>query len=403
MANERSATAVGRAVLRTQSDDRLIRLTREGHDSAYEEIVRRYRSRLVRQAAAIVPPHRAEDVVQESLARALPAMRANDTEIALGAWLATIVRNRSLNDLRDEHGPHEQLDDQYDGVPQPPTVAAQRQEIRDVVLAIGALPEQQRRALVGRELEGRSHEEIADELGITAGSARGLIYRARIAVRDSLGAIVPVPAVRMLLETGGGEASAAVAGAGAAVAGSSGGMKAAVGVLAVLATVGSGVAIERRLGDRDGNGAEGVARADAAEPGRESGDGSRDPAPSGSGSAPGGDDADGSGDGGRDDGDGRDGPDRDGGDDSSGPGEGNRQEDDDHSGPGGGGDEDEPEEEEEDRSEGSGHSGSGGGRSGSGGGDNEPEEPEEPEEDNSGPGNGGDPEGDGADDEPVGE
>ena len=267
MASERSGTLLGRAVLTTQSDERLVRLTRDGHDAAYEEIVRRYRPRLVRQAATIVPPHRAEDVVQESLTKALAAIRSNDSRIALAAWLATIVRNRSLNDLRDEPGPHEELDSQYDGVPQPPAVAAERQEVRDVVEAIGALPEAQRKALVGRELEGRSHDEIASELGLTKGAARGLIFRARSGLRDTLGVLIPLPAVRFLTELGTAEATGgAAAGAGAAAAGMSAGTKATVGVLAVLATVGSTIAIERSGDERDG-GSDGTPRAEAAAPG----------------------------------------------------------------------------------------------------------------------------------------
>ncbi len=250
MAERRSGTTLARAVLRTQSDERLTALTREGHDAAYEEIVRRYRPRLVNQAARIVPAHRAEDVVQESLTRALDAMRSSDARLALGAWLGTIVRNRSLNDLRDEPGPHDELDHQYDGVSQPPMLAAQHQEVRDVVVAINSLPERQRRALVGRELEGLSYEQIAAELGVTPGGARGLIFRARAGVRNALGALIPLPLVRFLMEAGAAEATGgAAAGAGVAIAGAGGGLKVTAGVVAVLATIGSGVALERRLGD----------------------------------------------------------------------------------------------------------------------------------------------------------
>ena len=124
--------------------------------------------------------------------RSRPCARATPGSPSALGW-RTIVRNRSLNDLRDEPGPHEELDNQYDGVPQPPMIAAQRQELRDVVVAIGALPEAQRRALVGRELEGLSHEQIAAELGVTPGGARGLIFRARAGVRDALGGVDPAP------------------------------------------------------------------------------------------------------------------------------------------------------------------------------------------------------------------
>jgi RNA polymerase sigma factor (sigma-70 family) len=411
---ERTGTALGRALLRAQSDARLVALTRDGHDAAYEEIVRRYRPRLVRQAAAVVSADRAEDVVQESLTRALAALRSGDAEIALAPWLATIVRNRSLNELRDAPPAHEPLDDRYDGVAQPPQVAAEREEVRDVVLAISALPPEQRRALVGRELEGLSHAQIATELGVTAGAARGLIFRARAGLREALGALIPLPIVRFLMEAGAAEATggaAAGVGAAAAGAGAGGGMKAAVGVLAVLATVGSGVAIERNLADR-GNEPSSQAQANAG-PGNDargpsSGRGEDSPITASStdgngnsgpgGDAPGrarGDDDEDEGEGSDRERDGDDsgegggpghggGGDREDRDDRSGPGGGGSAPDDDHSGPGGGGEElDEPEE-PDDPDDDSGSSGPGGGghggSSGSGsGGEDEPEEPDEDE------------------------
>src|SRR5690349_11417810 len=100
---------IGRAALDCQPDSRLVALVREGSDRAFEEIVRRYRRRLVAYAAAIVGPDRAEDVVQESLVRALAAIRRRDAQISLRPWLYTIVRNRALHDRRDEPA-HERLD-----------------------------------------------------------------------------------------------------------------------------------------------------------------------------------------------------------------------------------------------------------------------------------------------------
>src|SRR4051812_21495153 len=110
MTVERKPGALGRIALRCQPDSRLVALTREGSDAAFEEVVGRYRRRLVSFAAGIVPPHRAEDVVQESFVRAFASMRDQgaDAEINLRPWLYTIVRNRALNDLRDEPA-HEHL------------------------------------------------------------------------------------------------------------------------------------------------------------------------------------------------------------------------------------------------------------------------------------------------------
>ena len=96
MDGESRLRPLARALLRTQSDHRLVALSREGRESAFEEIVRRYRPGLVSFAAAYAPGDVAEDVVQESLASAWRSLRESDTEIQLKPWLYTIVRNRAL-------------------------------------------------------------------------------------------------------------------------------------------------------------------------------------------------------------------------------------------------------------------------------------------------------------------
>lgn len=64
--------------LRTQPDRRLVSLVRNGYETAFEEIVRRYGKPLGRYAAAIVPSHRAEDVTQDAFSKALLALRDTD-------------------------------------------------------------------------------------------------------------------------------------------------------------------------------------------------------------------------------------------------------------------------------------------------------------------------------------
>lgn len=60
-----------------------------------------------------------------------------------------------------------------------------------MVTAVGALPERQRDALVLRELEGRSYEEIAVQLGVSDGAVRQLLNRARNTLRASVTAVTP--------------------------------------------------------------------------------------------------------------------------------------------------------------------------------------------------------------------
>jgi RNA polymerase sigma factor (sigma-70 family) len=235
---------LARVALRCQPDARLVLLAREGSDAAFEEIVRRYRAPLVAFAGGIVSTHRAEDVVQEVLVKAHAALPATDGVLKLKPWLYTIVRNRALNDLRDERA-HEQLDESIDGVPQPPEIAARREELGQMVARVRALPEAQRKALVQRELEGRSHQEIATAMGATPGAVRALIFRARTTLRDGVGVLIPIPLLRALL-SGTLQTDAGGAGLGAAglTAGGGGIALKTGGALAVGAlAIGSGLVL----------------------------------------------------------------------------------------------------------------------------------------------------------------
>jgi RNA polymerase sigma factor (sigma-70 family) len=241
--------------LRTQSDRRLVRLVREGYESAFEEIVRRYRRPLDRFAASMVGG-RSEDVTQDSFRKALEALRRADDEIELRPWLYRIVRNTALNDLRDRPPAAAELaEDLMAGGRSAATVAEERAEVAALTARLRALPQNQRAALVMRELEGMSHEEIAAALGISGGAARQAIARGRASVRAGFGALVPLPLLRALAGGGGDAATeAAVGGAGAATASGAGatllgggtGAALKVGLATVILAggVGAGVAID---------------------------------------------------------------------------------------------------------------------------------------------------------------
>jgi RNA polymerase sigma factor (sigma-70 family) len=252
MASNPRLRPLARAVLRTQTDDRLVALARRGKEGAFAEIVDRYRAGLVAFAAAYGPPD-PEDVVQESLIRAWDALRDSTGEMHLKAWLYTIVRNRALNARRDARV-YEPLADDLDGVRQPAEIVLTSEELDRVVGAIASLPEPQREALVRSALEGHTHAQIATALGSSPGAVRQLIYRARVNVRHAAGAVIPLPLVALLAEAGAGSAAAgataAASGAGAA-GGASLATKAAVVAAIGAAAVGTGIVIDRsRGGDR---------------------------------------------------------------------------------------------------------------------------------------------------------
>ena len=236
--------------LRCQPDSRLVSLARGGYREAFEEIARRYGANLTSFAGSIVPAHRAEDVVQEALIKAYRALPRSNADLNLRAWLYTIVRNTALNDLRDERV-HEHLDENWDGVPQPAEVAARRAELAVLFQRIKGLPPQQREALVRRELEGRSHEEIAAAIGGSPGAVRALIFRARSALRDGAGLLIPLPVLRALMDAGPVEPASGGAGLGGAAAtltagGGGAALKAGGAVVVGVLAIGSGIAIHDR-------------------------------------------------------------------------------------------------------------------------------------------------------------
>lgn len=280
--------------LRAQPDRRLVALVRDGYDAAFEEIVRRYGRPLDRFAAAIVGG-RSEDVTQDAFSKALPGLRGSEAEIELRPWLYRIVRNTALNDLRDRGPAVEELQEAIPGARSAAAEAESRQELRELMERLQALPEPQRAALVMRELEGLSHEEIAAALGVSGGAARQAIFRARAALRDGLGLLLPMPVLRALVEHADDAARAGgaiAAGAGASTAGGAalggiggGALKVGMATVLIAGTVGAGVAIDHHRGGRPGPETAGAAPLEVADGGSRTagGSGGGESASSGSG------------------------------------------------------------------------------------------------------------------------
>jgi RNA polymerase sigma-70 factor, ECF subfamily len=200
-------------------------MAREGNQAPFDELVRRHRPALIAYAGALSPTSRAEDVVQDSLLKAYLALQQGGEPELLRAWLFRIVRNTAIDEQRGVRH-HEQLDENYDGVEQPPQALARRERLAGLMAAIQDLPAAQRQAIIQRELEGRGHEEIARAMKLSPGSVRQLIYRARHSLREAAGALIPPAVLRLATTPGAGEA---IGGAGATAA-----LK--LGLAAVVAT-----------------------------------------------------------------------------------------------------------------------------------------------------------------------
>jgi RNA polymerase sigma factor (sigma-70 family) len=234
---------LGGAALRVQPDRRLVSLVRDGYEAAFEEIFRRYGAVLHSYAASIVTAQRADDVTQEAFTKAYLALRGGDKEIQLRPWLYRIVRNTALTNIRDEPKAGIELGEAQAAGMSPEDLAEQREEIRRLMAGLRELPEPQRAAIVMRELEGLSHEQIAASLGLSGGAVRQSIYRARRALREGVGLTLPMPVLRLLLEEGFTQgASAAAAGSGAGIA-----VKTGVAALLAAGTVTTGAVLKEEL------------------------------------------------------------------------------------------------------------------------------------------------------------
>lgn len=168
--------------LRFQSDERLVGFVRRGDVSAFEALVARYERRLFTFCRHLLGSHEdAEDVLQEVLAAAFNAMRADERPIFVRPWLYRIARNRSLNHLRrGDTGSFEPIDTEWSehGL----TTADEVQKREDFRLLVGdiqTLPRAQRTALVLREMHALSYEQIAHAMETTVPSVKSLLVRAR--------------------------------------------------------------------------------------------------------------------------------------------------------------------------------------------------------------------------------
>jgi RNA polymerase sigma factor (sigma-70 family) len=233
---------VARSVLRTQSDSRLTELARAGSEPAFEAIVARYRRSLVRYCARVVGEGDAEEAVQEALLKAHAALAAGDPVRRLAPWLHVVAHNTALSYLRARSSRPQASDSDYELCATVDSSTEYRQELGEVLDAVRSLPVRQRDAIIMRELEGRSYDEIAAHLGSSHGAVRQLLHRARSSLRERVAALLPLePFARWALTGPGGADAAGGAGlSGACVLGAK--ACAALLVPATVALVASGPA-----------------------------------------------------------------------------------------------------------------------------------------------------------------
>jgi RNA polymerase sigma factor (sigma-70 family) len=175
-------------LLRLRSDDQLVALFRMGYDEAFRAIHDRYRQRLFAYTRQMLGASRsdAEDVLQDVFLRAYAALRDDDRPVTIRAWLYRVAHNRCIDHLRR---PVPAAAEVYElsRTPQhdPLDETERREDLRRLVQDVQRLPEQQRSALLMREMDGLSYAELADALRTSIPAIKSLLVRARIGLVEA--------------------------------------------------------------------------------------------------------------------------------------------------------------------------------------------------------------------------
>jgi RNA polymerase sigma-70 factor, ECF subfamily len=181
------------------SDQQLVERVQAGDKSAFDLLVRKYQHRVLKLVGRFVSDAaEAEDVAQEAFLKAYRALASFRGDSAFYTWLYRIAINTAKNALVSNRRRPVDFDldlqdpEQYDRHARlkegdTPEGVLLTEEIRNVVeRAMEQLPEDLRTAIVLRELEGLSYEEIAEAMDCPVGTVRSRIFRAREAIDRKL-------------------------------------------------------------------------------------------------------------------------------------------------------------------------------------------------------------------------
>ena len=173
-----------------ETDAQLVEAVRRGRRDAAAALAERYLRASRAVALSILRDmDGAEDVCQDAFVYAMERIDDCRHPDRFGAWLMQIVRNRSRNRIRDSKASISSPVEDHD-LPSratPPDREAEHAEIRERILdALHQLPEERGTVLLLHDLEGWTHREIAERLGLPQGTVRSHLHHARSRLRDLL-------------------------------------------------------------------------------------------------------------------------------------------------------------------------------------------------------------------------
>jgi RNA polymerase sigma factor (sigma-70 family) len=166
-----------------------VSLFRGGNEEAFRAIHDRYRQRMFAYTRQMLSGSAvdAEDAVQEIFVRAYSGLRSSDRELALRAWLYRIAHNRCIDELRRPQSVATETIPAT--VPNAGGDPVTRLELRDalkrLIADVQRLPDQQRSALLMRELAGMTYADVAGALGVSVPAVKSLLVRARVGLAQA--------------------------------------------------------------------------------------------------------------------------------------------------------------------------------------------------------------------------
>ncbi len=176
----------------SEQDRLLVEAALAGRQSAYQEIVDKYRGALTRHIQRMVrATDEIDDLVQECFIKAFSALDSYSTDYAFSTWLYKIATNHTIDFLRRKRlatfsidRPIQTKDGEVDYELPDTTYRPDRHIVEDqrkelIQAAIDSLPEKYHRVIVMRHQQEKSYEEIAAELDLPLGTVKAHIFRAR--------------------------------------------------------------------------------------------------------------------------------------------------------------------------------------------------------------------------------
>jgi RNA polymerase sigma-70 factor (ECF subfamily) len=185
------------------TDKELVKRVQKGDKGAFDLLVLKYEHKIVNLVLRYVrDPELALDISQEAFIKAYRALPRFRGDSAFYTWLYRIAVNTAKNylaaqrrrptdielDLQDpeQYGLHAKLKET-----DTPEGVALSQELQETLeRAIQALPDDLRTAIILRELDGMSYEEIAETMDCPVGTVRSRIFRARDAIGKKVGTLI---------------------------------------------------------------------------------------------------------------------------------------------------------------------------------------------------------------------